>query len=44
MRRIFPVGTLQERIELYAVLGGMPGLWKLLDLSVSVEENLTTLF
>ena len=44
MRRIFPVGTLQERIELYAVLGGMPGLWKLLDLSVSVEENLTNLF
>jgi len=44
MRRIFPGGTLQESIELYAVLGGMPGLWKLLDLSVSVEENLTTLF
>lgn len=44
MRRIFPVGTLQERIELYAVLGGMPGLWKLLDLSVSVEKNLTNLF
>ena len=44
MRRIFPGGTLQKSIELYAVLGGMPGLWKLLDLSASVEENLTMLF
>lgn len=44
MRRIFPGGTLQKSIELYAVLGGMPGLWKLLELSASVEENLTTLF
>ena len=43
MRRIFPGGTLQKSIELYAVLGGMPGLWKLLELSASVEENLTTL-
>lgn len=44
MRRIFPGGTLQKSIELYAVLGGMPGLWKLLELSASVEENLMTLF
>ncbi len=44
MRRIFRERSLQESIELYAALGGLPGLWKLLNPETSVEENLTALF
>ena len=43
MRRIFPGGTLQKSIELYAVLGGMPGLWKLSELSLLLLSALITL-
>ena len=44
MHRIFPAYSLQEAIGLYAALGGLPGLWKLLDPKASVSENLTELF
>ena len=44
MRRIFSNFTLRECIDYYAVLGGLPGVWKLLDSRQSVEENLTTIF
>lgn len=44
MRKIFPGYTVQESIALYAALGGLPGLWKLLDPKVPVKENLIALF
>ena len=44
MRRIFSAYTVQESVALYAALGGLPGLWRMLDPQTSVEENLTRLF
>lgn len=36
----FPGFTRQQCIEVYAILGGLPGLWSNLDDSVSVKENI----
>ena len=44
IHRIFPSYTVSECIGLYAALGGMPGLWKLLEKDASVEDNLIRLF
>ena len=44
MRRIFSGYTVQESIALYGALGGLPGLWRMLDPQTSVEENMTRLF
>lgn len=44
MCRIFNAYTLWECIDYYAVFGGYPGVWKLLDSRQSVEENLTAIF
>lgn len=44
MRRIFSEYTVQESIALYAALGGLPGLWRLLDPEASAEENLIRIF
>lgn len=44
MRKIYPAYTLRESIALYAALGGLPGLWKLLDPRSSAEENLISVF
>ena len=44
MCRIFPMYSVQEKINYYAAFGGLPGLWKLLNPRASVEENLTGVF
>lgn len=44
MCRIFSDYSLRECIDYYAVFGGLPGVWKLLDSRQSVEENLTAIF
>ncbi len=44
MRRIFSGYTVQESITLYGALGGLPGLWRMLDPQTSVEENMIRLF
>lgn len=36
----FPGFTKQQCIEVYAILGGLPGLWSNLDDSISVKENI----
>ena len=43
MRKIFSDYTVQESISLYATLGGLPGLWRLLYPQNSAEENLILL-
>ena len=43
MRKIFSDYTVQESISLYATLGGLPGLWRLLYPQNSAEENLIRL-
>ena len=40
MREYFPAFSRQECTEAYAVLGGMPGLWKYFDDTLSVRENI----
>jgi len=40
MREYFPGFTRQQCIEAYAVLGGVPGLWKYFDDSLSIKENI----
>lgn len=44
MRKIFSDYTVQESISLYATLGGLPGLWRLLYPQNSAEENLIRCF
>ena len=44
MRRIFSGYTVQESIALYGAMGGLPGLWRMLNPQISVEENLIRLF
>lgn len=36
----FPGFTRQQCIEVYALLGGLPGLWRNLDDSISIKENI----
>lgn len=40
MAQLYPRFSLKDRIGIYAVLGGFPGLWKSLDDSLSMKENL----
>lgn len=40
MRAYFPGFNLKESIEAYAILGGVPGLWKYFDDSLSIKENI----
>ena len=40
MRERFPAFSKRDCIETYAVLGGMPGLWKYFNDSLSVKENI----
>lgn len=41
MRRFMPSYTRKETMEMYAILGGYPGLWKHLDPYKTVKENIT---
>lgn len=40
MMEYFPGFSMKQGIETYAVLGGLPGLWKHFDDTVSIEENI----
>lgn len=40
MRRLFPGFSLRDSVEAYAVLGGFPGLWRSLDQSLTMRENI----
>ena len=40
MRRFMPSYTRKETMEMYAILGGFPGLWKHLDPYKTVKENI----
>lgn len=40
MRTLFPGFSAGDAIQNYAVLGGLPGLWKSFDETLSAEENL----
>lgn len=40
MRRFMPSYTKKETMEMYAILGGFPGLWKHLDPYKTVKENI----
>lgn len=40
MRRFMPSYTRKETMEMYALLGGYPGLWKHLDPYKNVKENI----
>lgn len=40
MHRLFPEYSMQDCILNYAVLGGIPGLWKSFDKELSVKENI----
>lgn len=44
MRKIFSGYTVQESVTLYAALGGLPGVWCLLQPETSARENLIRLF
>lgn len=39
MRDFFPGFSVRQSIEAYAILGGMPGLWKHFDDKKSIKEN-----
>ncbi len=38
----FPNYTTEQCIEVYAVLGGLPGMWACFDKSLSVKDNIVT--
>ena len=40
MVRCFPDNTRQEQVEMYAILGGFPGLWDHFEKGLSVKENI----
>ncbi len=40
MRKFFPGFSMEQCIEVYAVLGGIPGFWKYFDDKLSVKENI----
>ncbi len=40
MTRIFPEYTLEQCIEIYATLGGIPGLWNSFNSKLSVKDNM----
>lgn len=39
MKKFFPGFSLEQSIEAYAILGGIPGLWKYFDDQLSIKEN-----
>lgn len=40
MRRIFPAYSLKDSVEVYAALGGIPGLWNSFSDKLSVRDNI----
>jgi len=40
MRRIFPAYSLKDSIEVYAALGGIPGLWNSFSDRLSAQDNI----
>ena len=40
MSKFFPGFSMEQCIEVYAVLGGIPGFWKYFDDKLSVKENI----
>ena len=42
LREYFPAYSLKQCLETYAVLGGLPGLWKHFDPELSPEKNVIT--
>ncbi|MDE6184812.1 MAG: ATP-binding protein, partial [Lachnospiraceae bacterium] len=40
MREYFPAFSMEQSIEVFAVLGGVPGFWKCFDDRMSVKENI----
>ncbi|RKI90069.1 ATP-binding protein [Parablautia intestinalis] len=40
MMEYFPGFSMQQGIEAYAVLGGLPGLWKQFDDKIGIKENI----
>lgn len=40
MMECFPGFSMEQCIEAYAVLGGVPGLWKYFDDKISIKENI----
>lgn len=44
LKECFPRYTIRECLELYAILGGFPGLWTHIDKNLTVKENVEGLF
>lgn len=44
LRAYFSGYTIKECLEVYAVLGGFPGLWACIDKNLTVKENIMNLF
>lgn len=44
LREYFSKYTIKECLEVYAVLGGFPGLWSCIDKNLTVKENIMNLF
>lgn len=44
LREYFFGYTIKECLEVYAVLGGFPGLWACIDKNLTVKENIMNLF
>lgn len=40
MRRIFPAYSLKDSVEVYAALGGIPGLWNSFSEKLSAQDNI----
>lgn len=44
LKEYFPKYSIKELLEIYAVLGGFPGLWTTIDKNLTVKENIMNLF
>lgn len=44
IKEYFPKYSIKELLEMYAVLGGFPGLWSTIDKNLTVKENIMNLF
>ncbi len=44
LKEYFTRYTIKECLEIYAILGGLPGLWAHIDKNISVQENIQKLF
>lgn len=40
IRKFFPGFSMEQSVEAYAVLGGIPGLWKYFDDGLGIKENI----